>query len=216
MRQFLAIAFLSVLAFAAGYGVRIWVDTTRPVPPPPALGAEFADGVRVTISAPAHATIYHSTDRAALAADIASLMPQIEVFQKRQHQIDTDFDAALQALLTPQQLDALAVRRKRTVTPPSTSKAPLTDREIEWLREQPFVYAVDHISVEFKVEDLDRDLKFTPEQKDKVRDLLNTRRERYIALVDDVPPPSLSLINLAKKVQRLGEPQAAPVADSKP
>jgi hypothetical protein len=46
--------------------------------------------------------------------------------------------------------------------------------------------------------------------------LLNTRRERYIALVDDVPPPSLSLINLAHMAQRLGEPQAGPAADAKP
>jgi hypothetical protein len=215
MRQFFASAVLSVLAFAAGYGVRIWVDTTRPVPPPPALGAEFADGVRVTIPAPAHAT-YHSTDRAALAADIASLMPQISIFQKRQHQIDADFEAALEALLTPEQRDALVVRHKRTTHPPSTSRAPLTDKEIEWLREQPLVNAVDHISVEWKVEDLDRDLKFTREQRDRVRDLLNTRRERYIALVDDVPPPSLSLINLAQKAERLDEPPAAPAADPKP
>ena len=215
MRQFFAIGFLSVLAFAAGYGVRIWVDTTRPVPPPPALGAEFADGVRVTIPAPAHAN-YHGTDRAALAADIASLLPQIEVFQKRQHEIDAEFDAGLQALLTPEQHDAWVVRHKRNARPPSPSHGPLTDRDIEWLREQPFVYAVDHISVAWKVEDLNRDLKFTPEQKDKVRDLLNTRRERYIALVDDVPPPSLSLINLAQKAERLGEPQATATTDAKP
>lgn len=216
MRQFSVVAFLAVLAFAAGYGVRIWVDQTRPVPPPPPLGAEFADGDRVTLAAPPHG--FHATDRAALAADIASLMPQIEAFRKRQHDIDQDFDKGLQALLTPKQHDAYVIRHKRnysSLQPAGTG--PLTDQDIRWLREQPFVYAVDHISVAYKLDDLDKDFHFTPEQKEQVHQLLNVRRDRYIALVDNVYPPSLSLINLAHVAERLGsEPKAAPAAEAKP
>ncbi|HVW19823.1 MAG TPA: hypothetical protein VHC86_01280 [Opitutaceae bacterium] len=213
MRQFLAVAFLSVLAFAAGYGVRIWVDQTRPVPAPPPLGAEFADGTRVTIAEPSHAAWPQRADRAALATDISNLKPQIEVFRKRQKEIDEEFDAGLDAMLTPQQKEALAARHKRQNPPPSTGR--LTEHDIYWLRQQPFVYAVDHVSVEWKVKDLDRDLKFTPEQTAKVRELLKTRRQEFITLIDDVPPASLSLINLAHVAQRLDAPAAAK-ADSKP
>jgi hypothetical protein len=43
-------------------------------------------------------------------------------------------------------------------------------------------------------------------QRDKVRDLLRVRREKFIELVDSVPPPSLMLSRLAPMAQRLSQP----------
>lgn len=208
MRQFVAIACLSVLAFAAGYGVRIWVDQTRPLPAPPPIGAEFADGNQAVLTDAAHVS-YHGANRQELASEIARLKPQIDAFHRRLVEIDTDCDKAMRALLTPEQLQALDARAKRHASAPSKGTGPLSDREIYWLREQPLFYAVDHVSVEYKVNDLDKDLHFTPEQKAKVRELFNIRRDRFISLVDDVPPTSLTLVWLAHVAQRLGPPQAA-------
>jgi len=215
MRQFLAVAFLSVLAFAAGYGVRIWVESTRPLPAPPPMGQEFADSTRTppeilgTVKWPA-------PNRAHLAAEIERLRPEIDAFRKSLHEIDTQFDQDLQALLTPEQHEFFAARHKRLNPPNHHQTGTLTDQEIIYLRERPFESAVERISVEWKLEDLDKDLKFDAGQKAKVRDLLAARRVKFISLVDNVPPPSLSLINLAPLAQRLGEPKEAAAAQPKP
>ncbi|HEX3729211.1 MAG TPA: hypothetical protein VHV47_05375 [Opitutaceae bacterium] len=204
-----------MLAFAAGYGVRIWVDQTRPVPAPPPIGQEFTDATR---SAPEiMGTVkWPAPNRGRLAAEIERLRPEIDAFRKSLHDIDTDFDQELQALLTPEQKEFYAARRKRLNPPNHHQTGTLTDQEIIYLRERPFESAVERISVEWKVEDLDKDLKFDAEQKAKVRDLLSDRRGKFIALVDNVPPPSLSLINLAPLAQRLAEPKEAAAAPAKP
>ena len=45
------------------------------------------------------------------------------------------------------------------------------------------------------------------EQKEKARGILVQRRDKFLALVDSSPPPSLTLSRLAPLAQRLGEPK---------
>jgi hypothetical protein len=218
MRQFFAIAVLSVLVFAAGYGVRIWVDQTKPLPPPPQVGGEFADGARVILP-PTPNGSWTAPNRAELSANIEHLRPQIDAFRKGLHDIDAEFDKGLQALLTPQQHDFYKERRRRITAAQGThphQTGPLTDQEIVWLRDRPLFSAVDHISVQWKLDDLDKDLKFDAAQREKMRDLLTQRRDKFIALVDNVPPPSLALSSLAPVAQRLAEATAAPAPEVKP
>ena len=47
---------------------------------------------------------------------------------------------------------------------------------------------------------------FCSNYTEKLRDILRARRDKFIALVDASPPPSLTLNRLAPVAQRLGEP----------
>lgn len=64
------------------------------------------------------------------------------------------------------------------------------------------------------LEVMTNNLKLDDAQRDKVKDLLRVRREKFIELVDSVPPPSLMLSRLAPVAQRLGEPAKAPAGDA--
>jgi hypothetical protein len=66
---------------------------------------------------------------------------------------------------------------------------------------------LDHVSVQWKFDDLNKDIKFDESQFEQVRQLLYQRRDRFLKLLDSVPSPSLSLSRLAPVVQRLAEPK---------
>lgn len=210
MRQLFVVALLSVLAFAAGYGVRIWVDGTRPIPAPPQVGGEFTDSPHPAQPAPAPAAPTSGANRAEIAAQIERLRPQIAAFRSGLHDIDVEFDRNLQSLLTPEQHELYRQRRKRLdamAIHPHASGV-LTEDEIVMLRDRPLWGAVDHISVQWKLDDYAKDLKLDSTQLEKMRGFLQHRRERFLALVDTIPLPSLQLMSLAPFAQRLGAPAA--------
>jgi hypothetical protein len=55
-----------------------------------------------------------------------------------------------------------------------------------------------------KHDSLVKELKLDAEQQTKARELLKQRREKFLAIVDSTPPPSILLSRLAPAVQRLG------------
>jgi hypothetical protein len=59
------------------------------------------------------------------------------------------------------------------------------------------------------------ELKLDDAQREKVRDFLRVRREKFIELADGSPPLSLMLSRLAPVVQRLREPAAPSAAPAK-
>jgi hypothetical protein len=208
MRQFLAIAALSVLAFAAGYGVRVWVNNTSALPPPPPVGGEFVANTPPAPAAAAHLPARPSREE--LVAQIERLRPQIELYRTTMTQIDADFERDLQAMLTPVQQSRYDERHRRraasTVLRPDDTR-PLTDDEIMRLRDLPLWNALDHVSVRWKMDDLNKDIKFDDAQLAKVHDLLLVRREKFLKLLDSVPTPSLALSRLAPVMQRLAQPK---------
>lgn len=54
-----------------------------------------------------------------------------------------------------------------------------------------------------KHDSLVKDLKLDAEQQIKARELLKQRREKFLAIVDSTPPPSILLSRLAPAVQRI-------------
>lgn len=212
MRQFLAIAGLSVLVFAAGYGVRIWVDDHRPLPPPPApFMGEFA----VPRPPPPAQKPFN---RAELAAKIEAVRPQMEAYRTRIAAIDAEFERNLASVLTPEQrtrhAENLARRANKAPKPEDTQ--PLTDEQITGLLQKPLMTMFRNITLQMKADDLNKELKLDSGQQDRVMEFLRRRREEFIALVDSVPPPSLTLMSLAPAAQRLGAPKADPAAAPKP
>lgn len=211
MIQRLVIALLAVIAFAAGYGVRTWTERTRALPSPPAPGIEFA---RAPATAPGGAAKSApprpgSPDRAKLIADIEKVRPQIVAYQKRIDEIATEFDRDLLKILTPSQRVLFEARQKRSAEwranrdAETSGAGPLTDQQIEQLRQQPLWNALYSVAINWRLERMVHDYKLEPAQQPEVLRLLQARREKFLALVDTTPPPSITLSNLASRTQQL-------------
>ena len=82
------------------------------------------------------------------------------------------------------------------------------------LLQRPFRTLASSSSLPMTLERMSTELKLDDAQRDKVKDLLRVRREKFIELVDSAPPPSLMLSRLAPLAQRLGEPAQAQPAPS--
>ena len=220
MRQFVAIGVLSVLVFAAGYGVRIWVDDHSPLPVPPgALGSEFVP--KPATPAAAAATAPKPPDRAELAAQIERYHAQMEIYRTRLTEIDAEFEHSLVGIFTPEQNAHHAARLQRAAAKAAHPAGPedsqvLTDAEITDLLQRPLWGVFNRIALQMKVDDLNKEVKLDAAQQDSVRALLRHRREEFLALVDSVPPPSLLYLGLAPAAQRLGAPKAEASAAPKP
>jgi hypothetical protein len=212
MQRRLLIALLTVLVFGAGYFARVWVEREVPLPPPLTPGGEFTPSPSAEPSAQAP-VVYHLPTREQLTKEIDRLRPQIDLFRTRLHHIDSEFDRDLLAILTPEQRAEFTARERRRREDPRQvhSKGPeLTDEQVAMLYHQPLYAALDHISLTLKLDELNKDLDFTPEQRRQVHALLLRRREEFLALVDTVPPPSLILSRLASVAQRLAGAPGAP------
>ena len=72
--------------------------------------------------------------------------------------------------------------------------------------QRPFRTLAFFVVIPMTLEQMTTDLKLDDAQREKVRDFLRVRREKFIELVDSAPPPSLMLSRLAPLAQRLGAP----------
>lgn len=220
MKRPLVISGLTVVVFAIGYIAGLRTERTRPVPAPPApLMAEFtgkaATGPAIATAAkpsgPQAASARSSQNRAQLVAEIERLRPQIDSYRQRLDQIDAEFDGQLAAILTPEQRTHYATGQKRRAQRMAKGLAevaagvtPLTDDEIDQLRQRSLSGVLWMVAPTMKHDSLVKELKLDAEQQTKARELLKQRREKFLAIVDSTPPPSILLSRLAPAVQRLG------------
>jgi hypothetical protein len=211
MTQRLVIPLLAVVAFGAGFSARMWTEGDRALPPPPPIGSEFLPTSGEKKPAP------RPINRAQLMTEIEKLRPQIDEYRVQIAAMDADLEKALVALLNPDQLavyHARAAKWKKDraehdAKNASAAALPLSDEEIATLRQRPFESAFWKVCYTGRLERDVRDLNLDAGQQAKLRALLTERRNRYIALVDSIPPPTFRLTSLATSVQRLTEPQAA-------
>jgi Spy/CpxP family protein refolding chaperone len=213
MRDRILAALLTLAVFAAGFLAGRWHEHHRPFPGPPgAFMGEFgarAGGAQRT--AP-------PVNRAQLADQIEKLRPQMDAFRDRIGEIYAEFDKDVEPILTPEQRDLYQKRFKahRGFGPGAESgpsDKPLSDEEIDQLLQRPFRTLAFFVVIPMTLERMTTELKLDDAQRDKVKDLLRVRREKFTELVDSVPPPSLLLSRLAPLAQRLGNP---PKPDAKP
>lgn len=218
MKQRLVIALLAALSFGAGFAARMWTEDDGPaVPPPPAaLGSEFATAPGAPAPAAAKNVRRPSSgkdqhDRDHLAAQIQRLRPQIDAYRARINELDGEFDRQLVALLTPEQREKFDVRQKRIAERRAKDEARdaadtglLTDEQLFQLQQRPLWNVLWSVCVSARFDRLNKDLKFSEAQQPKVRDLYLQRREKFIALLDSVPPPTITLSQLATQSQKIG------------
>lgn len=207
MRQRLLIALFTILGFAVGFAARVLTER-RPVCLP-APGTEFARPQN-TASGTATPTGVTEAERERFAAEIEKTRPKIEAYRKRVGEIYWGFDHDFGALLDPQQrarwddhlkkgADSRAERQTRETTQPG----PLTDQQIEQLRREPLWNALGLIAVQWRMQKLTEEYHLTPEQQAKTRDLLESRRQQFLQLLDSSEPPSLSYSELASRAQKI-------------
>lgn len=222
MKQRLIVALLTVVVFAAGFAGGVWRESHRPLPPPPAaLGAEFTSGQPSDKNAPpaqrqAAQNAAKPYDRAQLVAEIEKLLPQIEAYRNRVDEIDRECDAAFLQILNPEQrkmFDDRMQKRRAEANAKAPSPAPLTplsEEEIAKLRQRPFENAFWKVSFTGRLEGTVKDFKLDAKQAAELRQILITRREKFLALIDSLPPPTFKLTALAREIQRLVDPAGAP------
>ncbi len=212
MRDRVLAALLTLAVFATGFGAGMWAERHRPIPRPPGafmgeFGARQGGAARNT----------PPVNRAQLLEQIERLRPEIDSFKEHVMEIYAQFDRDMETVLTPGQRAAYEkdFRSRRGFGPPPEIAAddkPLSDDQIEALMQRPFRTLAYFVVLPMTLERMASDLKLDDAQRDRVRDLLRVRREKFIELVDSVPPPSLMLSRLAPVAQRLGGPAKAPPA----
>jgi hypothetical protein len=207
MRDRILAALLTLAVFACGFGSGMWAERHRPIPRPPgSFMGEFAGRQgRSARTAP--------VNRAELLEQIERLRPEMDSFREHVTEIYAQFDRDIDTVLTPEQRAAYEARfRARRGFGPNPEIAagdkPLSDDQIEMLLQRPFRTLAYFIVLPMTLERMTTELKLDDAQRDKVKDLLRVRREKFIELVDSAPPPSLVLSRLAPLAQRLGEPAA--------
>jgi Spy/CpxP family protein refolding chaperone len=203
MRDRFLAALLTLAVFAVGFGAGTWAERHRPFPGPPgAFMGEF--GAK---RSPAPATQAPPVNRAELLEQIAKVRPEIDSFRERTDEIYAQFDKDMLTVLTPEQ-DATYLKKFRAQRAPQAQDEdkPLSDEEIERLLQRPFRTLAYFVVVPMTLDRMVTELKLDDAQRDKVKDFLRVRREKFIELVDSVPPPSLMLSRLAPMAQRLSQP----------
>lgn len=209
MRDRFLAGLLTLAVFAAGFGAGLWAERHRPFPPPPGgfMGEFGRPGGR-----PAHAPV----NRAELSEQIDRLRPEMDSFRAHITEIYAQFDRDIDGILSADQREAYAKRFKShrgfgPLPEIGSDDTPLSDDQIEQLLQRPFRTLAFFVVIPMTLERMTSDLKLDDAQRDKVKDLLRVRREKFIELVDSAPPPSLMLSRLAPLAQRLGAP-AKPAA----
>jgi hypothetical protein len=210
VKQRLLIAIFTVLVFGAGFAARVWTDEDRALPPPPsAPGGEFVR-VPTAPAANAKAEPKRGADRAKMIADIERLRPQIDAYRNRLEVIEAEFQRDFVPVLNPEQREHYDAFKKKGSEDHAKNEAKaaadttlLTDEQVERLRQRPLWNALDSVAISWPLDRLKDRYKLDEAQQAKVRELLRMRREKFIALVDSTPPPSITLSDLARRTQKL-------------
>jgi hypothetical protein len=207
MRDRVLAVLLTLAVFATGFLAGLWAERHRPFPGPPGpFMGEFGarPGPRPGRTGP-------PVNRAELSEQIDKLRPEMESFRTHVNEIYSQFDRDIESILTPEQTDAYAKKFQahRGFGPSPemlTDDKPLSDEQIDQLLQRPFRTLAYFVVIPMTLERMTNELKLSDVQRDKVKDLLRVRREKFIELVDSEPPLSLMLSRLAPLAQRLGAP----------
>lgn len=207
MKSRLLLVILTVVMVGAGFAVGVWTERQQVVPPPP---MPFMGEVGHSHPPPHNFHGPTPEERAAFAAELERMRPQIEEFRRKVDAIDAEFERDLKALLTPEQQARHAELEKRRSEfhehmepPPGAPKGPAGE-QFSRMQQRPMFSVVGMVLIPMRLEWLDRELKFDATQRDRVRGLLVERRTKFLVLIDSTPPPSLNLSRLAPMAERLG------------
>ena len=206
MTQRVFVGLLTVVVFLGGYFTRALTARVEPVPPPPAaLARELAP----TSSHKGGNKSKHKLDRSEVVADIQKLRPQIDAYIAHVQEIETEFDREFTAILNPKQREKRAAYLKRRAEQEAkriADREPLSDEAIARERERPLTDIYWMITVTPRLERLIKEYELDDQQQTRTRAALSVRRNKFIALFEATPHPSLRLSRLAPIIERVSAP----------
>lgn len=204
--QRILVTLLTVVVFLAGYGARVWSDPRQPVPPAPAaLAQEYAQ----TPATAADSKGKRQLDRVKLVAEIEKLRPQIASYAAQVDEINGEFDRAFQQILGVQQREKyLGNQKKRTERDAKrlADRGPMSDEDIQKAQDRPLTSIYWMVTVTPFLEMLTKEYTLDAAQQSSTRALLALRRNKFIALFDATPHPSIRLSRLAPLMERVAAP----------
>jgi hypothetical protein len=214
MKLRLLIAALTVLVFAAGFGASVWTQYHCPLLAPPVILLGEIRDRNVDVRLP----LNDASSIAQINAEIERIKPDIDSFRQKLDAINHDLHQKIDALLTPAQREEFEKMHKHYVerqaeransslptvessaTGGSVLKIPFFAEPIEGMTSAIVVpLTLDHLTIALQLDD---------RQKAAVRQLLLERREKFLALIDSTPPPSIGLSRLAPIINKLSAPPA--------
>jgi hypothetical protein len=184
MSERLQVVVITVAVFVAGLLVGIWTQRARPMPPPPIpLMGEFGPPPPGALPPPWLLGFGQGPPPSPrqMRERIAALKPQIAVFRKNVDSIEDDFRARLDAILTADQRHKLDGLRASVPHPPGPMPGCAGEAG------NPFIPMVIYRPM---LERLTEVLALDEKQHNQLKQALIGRRERLLALVDRMPPPS--------------------------
>ena len=215
MKLRLLIAALTILVFAAGFGASVWTQYHCPLLSPPVSLLGEVRGRNVDVRLP----LNDASTIAQINAEIERIKPDIDAFRQKLDAINQDLHQKIDALLTPAQHEKFEAMHKHYVerqaeraksslptvesspTGGSVLKLPFFSDPIEGMTSAVVVpLTLDHLATELQLDD---------RQKAAVHQLLLERREKFLALIDSTPPPSIGLNRLARIINKLAAPPAS-------
>lgn len=205
MTQRVFVGLLTVVVFAAGYGTRALTVREKPVPaPPPELVREMQRASNEGRGKPGE-----TIERAKIVEEIQKLKPQIEAYTAHVQEIYAEYDREFALLLTPAQREKFEVNQKKRAEAYNksiTDRRPLSDEELIRYRDRPLTDIYRMCTVTPSLEWMTKEYGLDSAQQAAARQLLSIRRNKFIALFDATPHPSIRLSRLAPMIERVQGP----------
>lgn len=193
MRGNVLVVLATVALFVAGLFVGVWTQRTRPLPPPPVgpMG-EFGQANHPGFAAapPTRRAPWfvgggsgghQPVSPQEIRKQMTILMPQIADFQQKVDAIEQQFRTSFDAILTPDQKQKLDTITKRLASFPDPLPGCAPGMGPIFVSMVIYRPTFEHLS---------EDLTLDEKQRQQLMDLLTTRRNKLLALVDATPPPS--------------------------
>ncbi len=207
MNQRVFVALLTVGVFLAGFAARVWTEPRQSVPPAPAtLAQEYARGVP---SSAAGKKAERQLDREKLVAEIQKLRPQIEADSAQVQEIDGEFDREFAQILTAPQREKFFGNQKKWSERDAKRTAKrelLSDEDIQREQDRSMTWIYWKVTVTPRLEMLTKEYSLDATQQHATRALLAMRRNKFMALFDATPHPSIRLSRLAPLIERVLAP----------
>jgi hypothetical protein len=197
MNKGFVIALTTLIGFAAGTFAGSWMQRTQPVPPPPAGGilSELRDAP--LNSAPENPDAPKPSGQPLPDEALRQMKIEIDAFRKKVEPIKLEFRTQLEALLTPVQRERLKAIIERPPAPKPDPKEK-ADPAKDWRYRlyDGMDSTITLVVIPFTLARLNEELGLSYAQREAVHQLLIQRREKFLALVDNTPPPSFNLSKL--------------------
>lgn len=204
MTQRVFVALLTVLVFGAGYTARVFTASRQIVPPAPvALAQEYTRADPSGTGKKSDSQL----DRAKLLAEIQTLRPQIEAYSAQVSEINAAHDHEVAQILNPAQREKFLANQKKRAERDAkrlADRSPLSDEEIQRAKDRPLTSIYWNVVVTPHLEWMVKEYSLDAQQQTDLRALLTLRRNKFIALLDSTPHPSIRLSRLAPLVERVG------------